>query len=106
MRHLLIASLLILPLHAFAQQPPALEPLPEPPPLLGEEALDEPQVTIIKRGEDTVTEYRLRGQLYMVKVTPPHGTPYYLIDQDGNGKMVRHDGSPQLSVPTWVLKSW
>ncbi|HRA80483.1 MAG TPA: DUF2782 domain-containing protein, partial [Thauera sp.] len=71
----------------------------------GEQA-DEPEVTIAKRGEDTVAEYRIRGQLYMVKVTPPHGVPYYLIDKDGKGQMVREDAPPSLAVPMWVIKSW
>jgi len=26
-----------------------------------------------------------RGKLYMVKVTPPHGVPYYLVDPGGDG---------------------
>ena len=41
-----------------------------------------------------------------VKVTPPHGVPYYLIDKEGNGQMVREDAPPSLAVPMWVVKSW
>ncbi len=107
MRRTLTALLLAAALPAFAQQPPALEPIPEPPPMPADsEAVDEPEVTIVKRGEDTVTEYRIRGKLYMVKVTPPHGVPYYLIDKEGNGQMVRDDAAPNLAVPMWVIKSW
>ena len=36
---------------------------------------DEPQVTITRRGEDKVEEFRIRGKLYMVRVTPPMGCP-------------------------------
>lgn len=106
MRRTLIALLLAAAAPAFAQQPANLEPIPEPPPMPAEGATDEPEVTIVKRGEDTVTEYRVRGKLYMVKVTPPHGVPYYLVDKEGNGQMVRHDGTPDLAVPMWVIKSW
>ena len=106
MRRTLIALLLAAAVPAFAQQQPALEPIPEPPPMPAGSELDEPEVTILKRGEDTVAEYRLHGKLYMVKVTPPHGVPYYLIDKEGNGQMVRHDGTPDLAVPMWVIKSW
>ena len=106
MRRTLIVLLLAAAMPAFAQQPPVLEPIPEPPPMPGELAGDEPEVTIVQRGEDTVAEYRIRGKLYMVKVTPPHGTPYYLIDKEGNGKMVREDALPDLAVPMWVIKSW
>ena len=106
MRRTLIALLLAAAVPAFAQQQPALEPIPEPPPMPAGSELDEPEVTILKRGEDTGAEYRLHGKLYMVKVTPPHGVPYYLIDKEGNGQMVRHDGTPDLAVPMWVIKSW
>ena len=47
------------------QQPPKLEPLPEPPPPPPGMELDaeqEPQVTILKKGEDTVEEFRVNGQ--------------------------------------------
>ena len=68
-----------------AQQikPPVLQPVPEPPPPPPGYELDpalEPQVTILKRGTDTVEEYRIGGKLYMIKVTPAHGRPYYLVD--------------------------
>lgn len=93
---------------AAQQQLPELEPLPEPPPMpagAADESL-EPEVTILKRGEDTVEEFRIRGRLYMIKVTPPHGVPYYLVDYQGDGVMARQDVMPTLSVPMWVIKSW
>ena len=106
MRRTLIALLLAVAVPAFAQQTPALEPIPEPPAMPEGSEFDEPEITIVKRGEDTVAEYRLHGKLYMVKVTPPHGVPYYLIDKEGKGQMVREDSLPNLSVPMWVIKSW
>lgn len=106
MRRKLIALLMVLAATPLAaQQPPKLEPLPEPPPMPSDQT-PEPQVTILKRGQDTVQEYRISGKLYMIKVTPPHGVPYYLIDQEGNGVMTRQDVMPTLAVPLWVLKSW
>ena len=36
---------------------------------------------------DVVTEYRVQGQLRMVKVVPFRGPAYYLVDRDGDGKM-------------------
>ena len=109
MRVVFSAVLFSLALPVFAQQPPGLEPLPEapPPPVSLDDPDTEPQVTIVKRGEDTVEEFRLRGQLYMVKVTPPHGRPYYLVDRKGDGNMVRTDSlEPGTAVPMWVIKSW
>ncbi|MDP1607083.1 MAG: DUF2782 domain-containing protein [Rhodocyclaceae bacterium] len=106
----LLALLCATALSAVAQTRPAdLQPLPEPPPPppgLIDSAL-EPQVTIIKRGEDRVEEFRMGGKLYMIKVTPPHGTPYYLIDPKGDGGFVRQDlGDKSLSVPMWVIRSF
>jgi len=108
MRRMLIMLSMAVAAPLGAQQPPALEPIPEPPPLppgATDESL-EPEVTILKRGEDTVQEYRIGGRLYMVKVTPPHGVPYYLVDYEGKGVMTRQDTAPTLSVPMWVIKSW
>jgi hypothetical protein len=98
-------------LPAAAQNRPSdLQPIPEPPPPppgLADAEL-EPQVTIKKRGEDKVEEYRMNGKLYMIKVTPPHGTPYYLVDPKGDGGFVRQDlgGERSLSVPMWVIHSF
>ena len=101
--------MLTLPHAARAQDtPPNLENVPAPPPIpagVTEEDF-EPEVTIIKRGEDTVEEFRVHGKLYMVKVTPPHGTPYYLIDRKGDGVFERETADPKVSVPLWVIKSW
>lgn len=110
LRPLIAALLLAIALPLFAQtdgKPPVLQPLPEPPPpppgYEPDPAL-EPQVTILKRGEDTVEEFRINGQLYMVKVTPAHGTPYYLIDRQGDGVFHRQDGlSTDIRPPMWVL---
>lgn len=89
-----------------AQNRPAdLEPLPVPPPPPGMvDDTAQPQVTIVKRGQDKVEEYRLNGKLYMMKVTPPGGRPYFLVDQLGNGSWARHEGAGKgLSVPQWVI---
>ena len=75
----------------------------EPPKTL-DETLVEPQVTIVKKGTDTVEEYRINGELYMMKVTPSHGVPYYLQKQDQEGGWSRLDGpSPPLVIPKWVI---
>lgn len=113
MRPLLSALLLALTLPVAAQNRPAdLQPLPEPPPpppgVIDDPGL-EPQVIIRHRGEDRVEEYRISGKLYMIKVTPPHGTPYYLIDPKGDGVFVRKDlgvGDKTLSVPMWVIRTF
>ena len=86
-------------------EPPKLEPVPDipPPPGMVDQDL-EPQITITKKGADKVEEYRIKGRLYMIKVTPPHGRPYYLVDQRGDGFMHRFDVlSPNFMVPMWMI---
>lgn len=105
LRIALILSVFALP--AAAQNRPAdLQPIPEPPPPppgMLDPAM-EPQVTITKRGEDKVEEFRLHGKLYMIRVTPPHGKAYYLVDQMGNGTWSRQDSLDSgLRVPQWVI---
>jgi hypothetical protein len=105
-----IAALLLavaLPVAAQQEKPPELQPLPEPPPPPPGYEFDpalEPQVTILKRGTDTVEEYRIGGKLYMIKVTPSTGTPYYLVDNRGDGNFVRYDNfDPGTRPPMWVI---
>jgi hypothetical protein len=107
MRRLTVFLLSAVALNVAAQtSAPRLEPIPEPPPppagLLNESL--EPQVTITRRGEDKVEEFRMSGKLYMLKVTPPHGVPYYLIDNTGEGSWIRQDSRDSgLRVPMWVI---
>ncbi|HLA75742.1 MAG TPA: DUF2782 domain-containing protein [Gammaproteobacteria bacterium] len=88
-----------------------LAPVPEPPEIpqavQSGEAL-EPDVTIIQREQETVQEYRLNGQLYMIKIIPSSGPPYYLIDNDGNGSLETrgNDIVSESNIPQWVLFSW
>jgi hypothetical protein len=95
---------------AMAEQP-ATQPVPNQPELPQQlqsgEPL-EPEVTIIQRGTDTVYEYRSNGQLYMVRVIPFMGPPYFFLDSNGDGELdVRQYGDPRhLNVNQWMLFSW
>ncbi len=67
----------------------------------------QPHVTITKKGETTVEEYRVGGRLYMIKITPKHGRPYYLIDDRGDGRFARQEGLDSgVRVPMWVIKKF
>jgi hypothetical protein len=111
MRKLLCILLLSFTLPALAEQT-ALEPLPDaaPPPPTGLSTDDglEPEVSITKRDDAVIHEYRMNGQLYMVKVIPVRGFPYYLIDSDGDGSLdSRHrEMDPGLVVPSWMIYRW
>lgn len=109
MRPLYFISLACLSLSAYAAQPaaPAKAEPPPPPKMQADEALDEPQVTIIKQTEQTVEEYRSNGKLYMIKVTPKVGAPYYLVDDRGDGKFARQESLDSgFRVPRWIIKSF
>ncbi|HQZ45655.1 MAG TPA: DUF2782 domain-containing protein [Usitatibacteraceae bacterium] len=112
MRPLLALLALCLAAAAFAQsterpRPPGTKPLEEPPPppavIEADPALD-PKVTVRTEGDRTIAEYRIKGRLYMMKVTPAHGRPYVLIDHKGDGQFARQDNLDSgLRVPQWVL---
>lgn len=89
---------------AHAEQPAEAKTAPPPVPVPSGDAPDEPQVTITKEVGQTVEEYRSNGKLYMIKVTPKHGKPYYLIDDRGDGKFARQESLDSgLRVPQWVI---
>lgn len=106
MRRLISVLLFVAALPAAAQKPSGLQPLPEappPPPGVFDPAL-EPQVTIVTRDGNKEEQFRVNGKLYMIKVTPPHGTPYYLVEPKGDGTWVRRDVVDSgLRVPMWVI---
>ncbi len=114
---LLLTLLLITPLNSLAQAPDAPPPPPPapateaPPPLpAGIEAGEEfePEVKIIKRIESTIYEYSIHGQVYMVRIVPSVGFPYYLIDTDGDGSLESRYNNlePNLMVPSWIIYRW
>lgn len=107
LHRLIFAAALAVALPALAQDRSKAQPIPEPPPPPPGFELDpalEPQVTIRKRGEDTIEEYRIAGKLYMVRVTPPGGRPYVMIDERGDGKFARQEAHDSgVRPPMWVI---
>lgn len=91
---------------AVAQSEPKLETIDEvPPPPAG--AVTNPNVTVRTEGGTRFEEYRIKGRLYMIKVTPQVGASYYLVDEKGEGMMQRHDSPTETPrTPSWVIKSW
>ncbi|MEQ1635909.1 MAG: DUF2782 domain-containing protein [Methylococcales bacterium] len=88
-----------------------LSDTPEPPdlpmPVQSGENL-EPDITIIRRGQETIQEFRNNGVVYLVKVIPDLGPAYYLIDSDGDGKLdvQRSDLDKGTKVNMWKLFEW
>ena len=116
MKSTLALILVALAFEAAAQsaarpRPPGTMPLdepPPPPPIVETDPALEPEVTVRTEGDQTFQEYRLRGKLYMVRVTPKHGKPYILMDQKGDGTFSRQDNplDSGVRVPQWVLKEF
>jgi Protein of unknown function (DUF2782) len=107
MRPISFIALFCLSLSAYAAQPehPAKAEAPPPPPASANGSVDEPHVTITKKSEQTVEEYRVNGHLYMIKIIPKYGPPYYLVDDLGDGKFVRQDSLDSgFRVPRWIIK--
>jgi hypothetical protein len=57
---------------------------------------------------DVVEEYRVAGQLRMVKVTPSRGAAYYLMDENGDGRLDHSKGAGEkdISPVYWKLYGW
>jgi len=104
---MLLLGLTLVSLSALGkEQPKDLQPLEEipPPTITNEGDPDEPEVTIVKKDNgETVEEYRINGQLYMMKVTPSHGVPYYLHKEDQDGGWTNTGPNPPLAIPKWTI---
>ncbi|CAN5129623.1 hypothetical protein BH11PSE14_BH11PSE14_09670 [soil metagenome] len=56
---------------------------------------------------DVVEEYRQNGKVFMVRVTPKRGKPYYLYDDDRNGRLDRTDADKASVSPVyWTIYEW
>lgn len=112
MRKLLLLLFLAIALPVLAQSrlPLKLEPLPAPPPMApGSSDADDsgPRVTIPVQRDDKVEEVREGGRVVMMKVTPPNGIPYYLMDNTGNGNWTRRDALDDgVRVPMWTIRTF
>ena len=110
MRRLLSVALLALSGAAYAaQQPPRLEPLPEPPPLppgvVTEGTGDQP--VTISPGPNDVTEDVVVDGRRAVKVTRPDGKVYFLVEVPSTTHPdVKTGLGGGVRAPTWVIKEF
>jgi hypothetical protein len=110
MYRFILLYLLAFPLLA-AEKPPALEAVPDAPesPAVVESGEEmEPDITITRKAKKTIQEYRRGGKLYMIKVIPDIGPPYYFLDTNGDGKMDvrRTDLDRDSNINMWKLLEW
>lgn len=92
--------------HVFAETPADAEVIDEvqpPPKVMEGEPLDTPDITIRNKNGKKIEEYRVNGELYMIKVTPKGGKPYYLHKRDKDGSWSNVGPNEPTAVPQWVL---
>ena len=67
-----------------------------------------PTVTIRTGGNgDRIEEYREGGKLTMVRITPVRGKPYYLYDDNHDGRLDRSDADRHSIAPVyWTIYEW
>ena len=107
MRRLLALALLLAAAQVAAQTSrlPKLEPLPEPPPPAQREgAAGDPAVRITPGKQDKVEKAVVGGRA-ILKVTPPGGKPYFLVE--GPGGWQRRDSLDDgTRVPMWTIHTF
>lgn len=115
MKRILAVVFLSLPLSVFAISDDAVQdgsmiPLDQPdiPAPVESGKPMEPDVTIIKKGEETIEEHRENGTVYMVKVNPTIGLPYAWVDLDRDGTLdsQHNDNMRHMNINRWTLLSW
>jgi hypothetical protein len=96
MRRLIVTALVLAVAQVSAQSPPL--------PALQEDAEDAPAVRIRPGREDKV-ERAVVGGRTILKVTPPGGRPYYLVEGPGGWER-RGSLDDGTRVPMWTIHSF
>lgn len=81
------------------------------PPALPEEDdsrnIPQPEVRIIRKQDVVIEEYSINGRVRYVKITPSSGSPYYMVDTDGDGVLeTRNDNFANPPINQWLLLEW
>ncbi|RXR06494.1 DUF2782 domain-containing protein [Pseudoxanthomonas composti] len=97
----MLAVVAALALAGCASAPRQFADMPEDVDLTGAE-----QAVRVEANGDVVEEYRVAGQLRMVKVTPSSGPAYYLIDDNGHSRLRGNRANGEPAPVQWQLYSW
>lgn len=92
-----------------AADPAAPPPIPPIPPKITTDEEIEPSVVIRRQEDKLVEEYSINGRVYMVKITPDKGLPYYYLDEDGDGMLELQPGDEAMNPVRpayWKVKEW
>ncbi|MBT3813533.1 MAG: DUF2782 domain-containing protein [Gammaproteobacteria bacterium] len=111
-RYLLVCLFLFSTAALAEEDVPEITDSPEVPemplPVQDGEPMDA-DITITRRGEKTIHEYRVNGKIYKIKVIPDIGPAYYFIDPDGDGEMEEvseSDLDSLIKINQWTIFSW
>lgn len=109
---MLVSTGLVLAPAAWGQAPPP-PPMAEHeerpiPPLIPDDDLAVPEITIVPAEDHTIREYRRGGQIYMIEIVPAVGPSYFLVDTtgDGNFDTRRRDVETNFFIPQWMIFRW
>lgn len=105
-----LVAILLWPAPAQAQSdapppPPIREPMP--PKVQDPDEQVEPEVVIRREDGRTVEEYRSGDRVYMVRIVPDVGPPYYLMDTTGDGLLdQRQEHMEPVKPAYWKIFEW
>lgn len=109
---LILLLALAYPLHAEEVEavPSGTIPLDQPDlpaPIEDGKPMD-PDITIIRRGDETIEEHRMNNQVYMIRVTPVIGPSYSWVDVDRDGTLdsLHGDNQKGMNINRWQIISW
>lgn len=94
-----VVSLLLAACASSGEALPVPQTAGDPPPI------PEGAVEAVRTADngDVIHEYRVGGQLVMVKVVPMRGVTYYIVDRDGDGRLDPREEAP---VTWFKLYGW
>lgn len=85
---------------------PEVPPPPGLPEDFEEQSSIRADVTIRKGKKKVIEEYRINGQLYMIRVIPKVGKPYYIRYKNAaSGGVIRRE-LDDIDTPFWKLFEW
>ncbi len=101
-----LLALLAAPLAQAEDKPAEVPAPPDIPEGFDEQDSFEADVVIRKGKDRVIEEYRVNGELYMVRITPKVGKPYYIRYPDGpKGRVIRKE-LEDINTPFWKLFEW
>ncbi len=105
---LLLAGMLFLSANAFSENEAQEVEVPVKPDDDKENPLENVDINIIKRDDRVIETHSVNGHVFMVKVIPTKGIPYFLYDTDGDGSLETRTNRAmrETTVNQWKIFQW